>query len=201
MIKIQGKIPRKVNIAYSGGVDSRVVFEFLRKNHDVHLIYINFGDPSSLKEVDQLKTMLSNDETIKCTILEHFDEIPKGESKEHYWSKIRKKMLRSFDDVIMCHHLDDVIETWIASSLKGKPTLIPYRSGNIIRPFRLTPKEEFIKYAKRHNIKWVEDETNHDPEYSERAYIRNVLMPHAFHVNPGLRKTISRLVEKDVDVR
>ena len=196
MIKIQGKLPRNITLAYSGGVDSRVMFEFLKKNHQIHLIHVNHGDEASEKEAENLRK-LKTGRSVKITSIDAKYNIPNGESREHFWSKVRKEKLKDFGDVIMCHHLDDCVETWIASSLKGNPTIIPYRSGNIIRPFRMTSKDDILSYAKRHKIKWVEDKSNSNPEYSERSYIRNVLMPHALRVNPGLKKTVMKLVQGD----
>ena len=33
LIKMQGKLPRKISVAVSGGVDSIVILDFLKRNH------------------------------------------------------------------------------------------------------------------------------------------------------------------------
>ena len=33
LIKLQGKLPRKISVAVSGGVDSMVALDFLKRNH------------------------------------------------------------------------------------------------------------------------------------------------------------------------
>jgi asparagine synthetase B (glutamine-hydrolysing) len=38
MIKIQGKLPRSVYVACSGGADSMAIVDFLSRNHDVEVI-------------------------------------------------------------------------------------------------------------------------------------------------------------------
>ena len=43
MIKLQGKLPRRVYLACSGGVDSMAALDFLRRNHDVHVLHFDHG--------------------------------------------------------------------------------------------------------------------------------------------------------------
>ena len=48
MIKLQGRLPREICVAVSGGVDSMVALEFLRKNHYVTVLHFNHGNHYSL---------------------------------------------------------------------------------------------------------------------------------------------------------
>ena len=43
MIKIQGKIPRRVTVAVSGGVDSMACLDFLRRKHNVIAAFFHHG--------------------------------------------------------------------------------------------------------------------------------------------------------------
>ena len=43
MIKLQGKLPRKIYVACSGGVDSMAVVDFLNRKHDVFVLHFNHG--------------------------------------------------------------------------------------------------------------------------------------------------------------
>ena len=50
----------------------------------------------------------------------------KDESIEEYWRDERYSYFGKFPGkLITVHHLDDVVEWWIFSSLHGKPRLIP----------------------------------------------------------------------------
>lgn len=199
MIKIQGKIPRTVYVAVSGGVDSMAIVDFLYRNHDVHMVYVNHGDEASKKEVPFL-IHYSMESGIGLSIYNRPFEVPVGVSKEHFWSMQRKEVFSSLDgDIILCHHLDDCMETWIVSSLQGKPSLISYRTMNIIRPFRLTSKSELVKWCNRNNVKWVHDKTNDDPSFGQRNYVRNVMMENVLKVNPGFRQTVRKLLEEDYE--
>lgn len=120
-------------------------------------------------------------------------------SKEEFWRIERYKFFSNFNDrpIITCHHLNDQIENWIFTSLHGNGMLIPYRNGNIIRPFLLCKKQDLIEYAKSKNItEWMEDPSNLDNSYM-RNYIRNNIVQHALNVNNGLYKTIAKKVQKE----
>ena len=49
MIKLQGKLPRKIYVACSGGIDSMAALDFLKRNHDVFVLYFNHGTHHGMK--------------------------------------------------------------------------------------------------------------------------------------------------------
>lgn len=121
-------------------------------------------------------------------------EKPKNESLEEYWRNERYEFLESFYcQKITGHHLDDVVESWIFGSLNGQPKLIPYRRGEVIRPFLITPKESLLEYAERHSVSYIYD-TSNDDMTRNRNYIRKHIVPHALVVNPGIKNMIKRLM-------
>jgi len=113
---------------------------------------------------------------------------------EEYWRRERYTFLEELGPVITCHHLDDCVETYIWSSLHGTPKVIPLTRNNVIRPFLTTRKQDLIYWCESHNVPWIEDESNKNSRYT-RNYIRNELIPHALHVNPGLPKLVKKIVE------
>lgn len=200
MIHIQGKLPRKLYIAVSGGVDSMAILNFLGKSHDIEVLFFDHGTQTSQEASWVVKNICSrNDHKLHYGSISR-DKLP-TESLEEYWRNERYKFLTKFScsdrPVITCHHLDDCVEQWIFSSLHGNPNIIPYRrDDNIIRPFRLTTKIELLNWAKRHNVEWHEDYSNEDIKYM-RNYIRHELLPKLLVVNPGLAKVIRKKVEAD----
>jgi tRNA(Ile)-lysidine synthase len=124
-------------------------------------------------------------------------ERERDESQEEYWRNERYKFFSTINaDIITCHHLDDCVETWVWSSMHGEGKIIPYRNGNVIRPFRMTRKRDFQLWADLKNVPHVEDDTNADTCYT-RNYIRHEMMPHVLRVNPGIYKTILKKVKAD----
>lgn len=199
MIRIQTKLPRSFYLAVSGGVDSIAALHFLHKNHDIGVLYFDHCTKTS-EEAYHVVERTCNTLKLPMFIGSIQKSMETGQSLEEYWRTERYNFFSKFQDgaVVTCHHLDDCVETWVWSSLHGNPNIIPLRNKNVLRPFRLTPKSEFIDYATRNNLEWHEDYSNNDMRHI-RNYIRKELLPKAYHVNPGLRKVIMKKVEEDCD--
>ena len=193
MIKITVPLPKKITIACSGGVDSMAVVDFLKRKHDVTLAYFNHRT-SHGEHAMKFVAEYANDNNMTVHFGSCRSEKSKEESQEEYWRRERYDFLKDCGPVITCHHLDDCIETYIWSSLHGTPKVIPLTRGNVLRPFLTTRKQEFVSWCERHNVPWIEDNSNKDIKYM-RNYVRNELMPHALHVNPGLHNVVKRIVE------
>lgn len=159
-------IPNKCFLACSGGVDSVAALHFLISGRkDVSLIHINHGTPLA-NTYEYCVRMLSRIYDIKLDVY----NITGNSEKE--WRDERYKIFESYPlDVITCHHYDDNLETMV---MRKRP--IPHRRGNIVRPFLKAKKQELINYAVRHNLFWVEDPTNQDPDYCERNRIREAIV-------------------------
>lgn len=196
MIKIQGKIPRNVVVACSGGVDSMAIVDFLKRNHDVTILFVHHHTETSERAYHFLKRYTAQNDMVFVT---HFIDptVPKGVSQEEHWRNERYKAFHNCEvPVITCHHLDDCAETWIWSCLNGDGKVIPYRNENVIRPFRLNRKDEFVEWCKRKSVDWVEDQSNSDTRFT-RNYIRHKLMKNALVVNPGLHTVIRKKLETE----
>jgi len=202
MLRIIGKIPRKVTIACSGGIDSMVVAHFLLKGkREVQLAYFNHDTVHSRtaqKFVEQYA-----DENKLNLIIGKVAGTKNRQSMEEFWREERYKFLDSVETeyLITCHHLDDCMETWLMSSMHGKSKLIPYKRGeNIYRPFLMTTKSAIRSYAQSKGIRWIDDPSN-AKTYFMRNHVRHNIVPQALKVNPGLRTTIrKKLIEIYQDV-
>lgn len=126
-------------------------------------------------------------------------ERKKKESLEEYWRIERYKFLQSVDfPVITCHHLDDVVETWILSAINGQTKTIKYQHNNVIRPFLTTRKREFIKWCTNNKLRWIEDYTNNDVA-RPRNRVRHNIIPEIELINPGIHKVVYKRVMFDYE--
>ena len=200
MIKIQGKIPRKVMIAVSGGVDSMAALDFLRRNHNVEVFHFNHGSEYSKRAEDLVRRYVD-----KYNLPFQIRGItegskPKRMSQEEWWREERYKWIDSYADrhlpIVTCHHLDDCVETWLMSAFHGQTKLIPFqRNTNIFRPFLMTSKSSIKRYASNKRIDWIEDPSNQLTNFM-RNRVRHKIIPQVLKVNPGIRTTIrKKLVE------
>jgi tRNA(Ile)-lysidine synthase len=174
MIKIQGKLPRKLYLACSGGVDSMVALDFLRRNHQVTVLHFNHGTEHGRKAEDWLTgyCMVNEIPMIRGDI--GYDTIPPGNNREAWWREKRYRFFEGYPGhpVVTAHHLDDCVETWIFT------------------------KRDFELWAAMHKVPYIQDDSNEDIHYT-RNYIRHKMMENVLAVNPGIHKTIAKKVRED----
>jgi len=119
----------------------------------------------------------------------------KGQSLEEFWRNERNKFFKSRNSIIVtAHHLDDAVETYVWSALHGQPKIPLYHNGLVYRPFMLNRKSEFVSWCKRHKVKWIEDKSNKNTDFT-RNFIRRKLMPGVLKVNPGIHKVVAKKVQ------
>lgn len=196
MLRLLNKIPKgEFGLACSGGVDSMAILDFLmRGNHNPHVLYFNHNtEHGDLSE--KFIRDFCNEKKLKLTCGKL--EYKPSSNKEKVWSDARYNFFKQFDfPVITCHHLDDCVETYIFSCLRGFQSVIPYRRGNVIRPFLLNEKSQFIKWCQDKNVPFCEDESNSDVYYS-RNRIRHNIIPESLIVNPGLKTVVKKMIEQN----
>jgi len=192
MIRFLGEIPNKCTVAFSGGVDSFAVVDFLLNGRkQIDLAFFHHGTKTSTSAL-KFVTEFATERRLILRIGRLSRDRLKEESLEEFWRNERRDFFATFDQsVITAHHLDDAIETWIFTSLHGESRLIPHASGNVVHPFLITPKKELISWCKKKNLKWIEDESNRDIRFI-RNLIRHEIVPEALKVNPGLHKVIKK---------
>ena len=197
LIKMQGRLPRRIGVAVSGGLDSMAILDFLRRNHSVQVLHYHHGTAHG----DDAKAFVTR--FCKENSLDYKTDMckqspPLGRSREDFWREKRYEFFEKFNNhpIVTCHHLDDCVETWLFTSLNGESKIIPYRRNHVVRPFRKTRKRDLELWAHMYNVPYVKDPSNNDLSF-RRNYIRHKLMPHALEVNPGLHKMISKRVAKD----
>ena len=195
MFRIVGKIPKKVTVACSGGIDSISITEFLLNGRrEVDLAFFNH-DTINSRNAEKFVKEFARKKGLNLLIGKTSNKKEKRQSLEEYWRDERYNFLKSLNSefIITCHHLDDNVETWLMSSIHGTGKLIPYkRNSNIFRPFLMTSKTHIKEYAIRNNLSWYEDSSNLNTDRFIRNHIRHNLMPLVLKINPGIRTTIRK---------
>lgn len=195
MIKLLGALPsEKSTLALSGGVDSVVLFDFMLKGkRDFQAAYFNHGT-AECNEAQEFVEQLTKKHSVPLVIGTLQRDRKKEESLEEYWRRCRYRFLNSFDHpVLTAHHLDDAVETWIMNTLHGKAETIPYNFKNVLRPFLISTRKEILQQAKSRNLEWIEAPSNAN-EVHLRNFVRHTMMPNVLHVNPGIHKTVKKII-------
>ena len=194
VIHMLGNIPKEVAVAVSGGADSMAALDFLRRSRKCIALHYNHGTPYAPSAESVVKEYCVTHE-IPLYIGRLNEEAPCGVSMEAWWRDKRYDFFESTTElpVVTAHHLDDVVENWIFTSLHGQPFLIPSKRGQYIRPFLLSRKHVLVDWCDRKSVPYIEDPSNRDINY-RRNYIRHRLMPHALEINSGIHKIIKKKV-------
>jgi len=168
---LQGK---RLFLAVSGGVDSMAVVDFLSRKHDITIAHFNHRTQNGEKAA-QFVSKYCSDNNIPMLYGSPRSQKGSKESQEEYWRRERYEFLSGLGPVITCHHLDDCVETYLFSCLRGFQSVIPYSKGNVIRPFLLNEKSEFEKWCEDKEVPFIQDESNNSVDYS-RNLLRLLLM-------------------------
>ena len=141
-----------VHVSFSGGVDSLATAVFLRNGGwNVKLIHVqhmlNQYDLNIANGCKRSAFMLG---LPLVTLLP-----TKGQSKlldaspsEAACSIVRRELTKHLDQLVLAHHKNDLAEGYFQNCIKGTPMKVPLRavSGNRIRPFLRTTKQDFIDF-------------------------------------------------------
>lgn len=198
MLQILGKFPREpFAVACSGGVDSMVLVDFIRKfpKYQFKLLYFNHGTRHG-QEAQEFLENFALKTGISLEIGKISQEMPEKGSPEEFWRNERYNFLEQFDlPIATAHNLNDCVETWLFSSIKGVPKIIPYRRNQIFRPFLMVSKTEILEWAKKWNVEYIQDDSNENTEYT-RNLIRHEMMPSVLKVNPGIENMLRRMIRE-----
>ena len=193
MIRQIVKVPRECLVACSGGSDSMASLDFLRRSGKVvGVLHFNHKTTQSEK-FEHVVADYCRLHNLPLTVNKLSNKFIKG-SLEAFWSEKRNKFFNTFSEAVVTGHtLDDAVEWWIFTSLRGQSRLMPTSNKNVLRPFLTTRKDTLDRWNKKHDVKYVYDLSNEDESFS-RNRIRHSLLPECLEINPGLHKTIAKKI-------
>jgi len=204
-MKTLGKIPKgHFHVACSGGSDSMVLVDFLMKfpKNRFDILHFNHGT-ECCGEAEEFIREFCRSNGLELHLGKISREREYGESQEEYWRKCRYEFLSKYSDepILMAHHLNDCIETWVMTALNGNPRTIPYHNPkyNIFRPLLTVSKREIEEWSMRHDVKFVVDRSNYDTDI-RRNFIRHKMMGDIYEVSPGIEKIIKKKILASVDM-
>lgn len=176
--------PGKYIVAVSGGVDSMVLLDMLRRQSDLELIVVHVDhgirddsahDAMFVRNYATQHSLLFMD--TRLALGEHPSEEVARAARYKFLQQCSKKF--NAQGIVLAHHQDDLIETALLAIIRGTGWrgIAPFTYNVVLlRPLLDTPKHMLIGYARSHAIDWREDPTNSDESYT-RNYIRNTLIP------------------------
>jgi tRNA(Ile)-lysidine synthetase-like protein len=188
---------KKVILAFSYGVDSRVLLDVLYKlGYEIVIAHVNHkvrveSDNEELETIKLCKSL-----NLKYYI-KHLT--PQNENFEDYARRERYNFFKEIsikentNVLITAHHKDDNLETILLKLMTGS-NLYGYSGIHnklfkngllIIRPLLCVSKEEIRTYQKENNLLFFEDYTN-SLNIQLRNKIRNEVIPLLKEINPSI---------------
>lgn len=165
----------------------------MRMNRDICLVYFNHGDFVSDFELETVEKFAY---THKLPLYSwNNDDVESSTSREKSWRDARYKVFHSLDGPIATgHNLDDAVEWYMLTCLRGRGEFMEYSNKNVIRPLILTKKTDIYKYAETYGIDWYEDPSNLNVEWTSRNRIRHNILPECLKINPGLYSIVKKRI-------
>lgn len=192
--------------AVSGGVDSCVLFYILNSlkkefSLDLKVIHLNHNwrGEESLKDLEFVQNLADEagcgfytktlEDDVKKTELEARD------ARYDFFEEALNKF--NSDVCFLAHNKNDNVETLIYRVIKGTGvsglSSIPKIRHPYYRPLLDFSRMEIEKFAKKHNILFMEDKSNSDTKY-KRNFIRQNILPQMQQINDTVLNSISSLI-------
>lgn len=176
-----GRLSRgKYVVAVSGGVDSVVLLDLLKRQAGLDLVVAHFNHGIRGRQSDadaRFVADLAADAGLKFELGRgnlgpNASEAAARRARYAFLRRVRKKY--HAEAIVTAHQRDDLIETALINLLRsgGIRSLTSLRSRpGLARPLLGVPKSRLLAYARRAGLSWREDSTNQDARYL-RNYLR-----------------------------
>lgn len=177
-------------IAYSGGVDSRVMLEVLAtikpENKELIAVHVNHGLYEKAADWEDKALEVAKKHNVTMHIerlnMQHSSAIEES-ARDLRYAAINK-YVEAGDLIFTGHHKNDNTETVLfrlfrgtgLTGLGGIPETRSFGKGNLLRPMLNLSREDIEKFAENHGLKHVEDPSNKDSKYT-RNFLRNEVIP------------------------
>ncbi len=195
-------------VAFSGGVDSRVLLELAAqyaKSHHIECcaVHVHHGLSKNADYwAEQCQTWC--DALSVPLFIERVSlDIRRGESVEKLARDARyqafKKHIRQGDVLVTGQHIDDQVETFLLALKRGSgpkglssmAKVMPFANAYIVRPLLSVTRTDIEGAARDMALTWVEDESNQDVRF-DRNFIRHQVTPALTKRWPSFRESVSR---------
>ncbi|MEZ9300362.1 tRNA lysidine(34) synthetase TilS [Vibrio splendidus] len=200
--------PRRLLIAFSGGVDSRVLLELAAQYAQTHgieccAVHVHHGLSKNADYWAEQCQTWCDALSVSLAVERVSLDIVSGESVEKLARDARYNAFQkhlSFGDVLITgQHIDDQLETFLLALKRGSgpkglssmAKVMPFGEAFIIRPLLSVTRTDIEASAHDMGLTWVEDESNQDLRF-DRNFIRHQVTPTLTERWPSFRESVSR---------
>ena len=202
---------KSMTVALSGGIDSVVLLHLLynlQKKHHFILKATHVHHALSKNADKWVKFCEKLCAKLFIPLDVHYIKLPQKKSLgiEGEARRLRyEKLLQSKSNlIVLAHHADDQAETFLlqlirGAGVKGLSSMASFdASKKLWRPLLNTSRSDIEIHAKKHKLKWVEDESNLNIDF-DRNFIRHKILPiikkQFLHIIKVISRSASHLAE------
>lgn len=209
--QLQAHDTKDLVLAFSGGVDSRVLLHLLAQYRDqyavnVRAVHVHHGLSRNAEHwVEQCRTWC-NQSHISFDVEYVMLERDSGESIEKLARDARYRVLAQYvtqqDTLLLGHHADDQLETFLLALKRGSgpkglsamAACASFSQGQLLRPLLTVTRQQIEQFAQSHQLSSVNDESNADLRY-DRNFLRHQVAPILTQRWPSFRQAVQRSAE------
>jgi tRNA(Ile)-lysidine synthase len=195
---------KSMTVALSGGVDSVVLLHLLHQLQKTQTFTLKASHVHHglSKNADKWVTFCEKlCRKLSISLDVNYIQLPQKKSLgiEGEARRLRyEKLLQSQTDlVVLAHHEDDQAETFLlqlirGAGVKGLSSMAHFDdTRRLWRPLLKASRIDIESYAKKHKLKWIEDESNQNIDF-DRNFIRSKVLPILKNRFNHIIKVISR---------
>jgi len=199
--------PKRIIIAYSGGLDSHVLLHLAASipalKAKITAVHINHGLQSQADHWGLHCQQVCQDLGVSFLVKKVLVKRKPRQSLEECARDQRYQAFVTFltkgDVILFAQHREDQMETVLLQlfrgagipGLSGMPWVTELGQGQLCRPFLDCCQQTLIDYAEQHHLNWIEDPSNQNNDF-DRNFLRNQIIPQLKQRWSSLDKTISR---------
>ncbi|ULN63589.1 tRNA lysidine(34) synthetase TilS [Vibrio gigantis] len=200
--------PRRLLVAFSGGVDSRVLLELAVQYAQVYdieccAVHVHHGLSKNADRWAEQCQAWCDALSVSLMIERVSLDINSGESIEKLARDARyqafDKHIKQGDVLVTGQHIDDQVETFLLALKRGSgpkglssmAKVMPFDDAYIVRPMLSVTRADIEASARDMALTWVEDESNQDVRF-DRNFIRHQVTPVLTERWPSFQESVSR---------
>jgi len=201
-------------IAYSGGVDSSVLLHLLAHLRDsepdippLTAIHINHQlNPRAAAWAGHCRAVcaqLGIELIVEAVDVDRTGNIGLEAAARRARYAAFERHIRAGELLLQGHHADDQVETLLLRLLRGSgvaglaaiPSQRVLGQGELLRPLLQWSRRDIVDYAQRHQLHWIEDDSNENAAF-DRNFLRLNVLPQIAQRWPAYRQTLARVSEQ-----